>query len=355
MEIKSYLELSKMSDVEVENYYCDLFTSIEKEIGKEKFDLMSLTELINYYERDNSEEKIEDFSKKNFFVLRKMSIEKISDYYKKYRKDQFEKGIELKNIKIREKIHSFLVSLIKVDRIIAGEKINVINKENTKNNRPVIFACTHIGGNDVQRVFEAIKDPAYLFLGDPKALYKDIGGLLLNLNGVICMETNDKEDRRIGKERALELLEKNGNLLIFPEGAWNISPNQLVMDIYNGTVDLAKRTNAEIVPIGIEQYDNNFYVSIGKNITSEQLASLNINDANQLLRDSLATEKWRVFETQKVSERKNMEEITVTEFQKKIVEKCEYDFTVQDVFDTMYKDKNKVTEEEVFSFKSRLK
>ncbi|MBR1717738.1 MAG: 1-acyl-sn-glycerol-3-phosphate acyltransferase [Bacilli bacterium] len=353
MELKKYEELEQMTEVEIADYYYNLFNSIEEEVGKAKFDSMSLSELVNYYEKPMTPD--EAFSKKNFFELRKMTIEQISDYYRRYRKHLFDNGVELKNIKIREKIHSFLVSIIKIDRIISGEKINVINRENTKTKRPVIFACTHIGGNDVQRVFEAIKDPAYLFLGDPKGLYRDIGGVLLSLNGVICMETNNKIDRRIGKERALELLNKNGSLLIFPEGAWNISPNQPVMDIYNGTVDLARKTNAEIIPVGIEQYDNKFFVSIGKNITPEQISDMNIDEANQLLRDALATEKWRVFESQKVVDRKSMEDITVEEFQQKIVEKCEYEFSLQDVFDTMYHDKSKVDPDEAFSFRGRLR
>ena len=63
-------------------------------------------------------------------------------------------------------------------------------------------------------LFEAIKDPAYLFLGDPKGLYKDASGVLLYLNGVISMETNDKTDRKIGKERAIELLNKKGSFLL---------------------------------------------------------------------------------------------------------------------------------------------
>lgn len=353
MELKSYEELEKMTEVEIADYYYNLFESVENEVGKSQFDEMKLSEIINFYEKPISAE--ERFVKKNFFELRKMSIAKISDYYRRYRKHLFDSGVELKNIKIREKIHSILVSVIKIDRIISGEKINVINRENNKTKRPIIFACTHIGGNDVQRVFEAIKEPAYLFLGDPKGLYKDMGGVLLNLNGVICMETNDKVDRKIGKERALELLSKNGSLLIFPEGAWNISPNQPVMDLYCGTVDLARRTNAEIVPVGIEQYDNNFFVSIGKNITPEQIADLSLEEANTLLRDCLATEKWRVFETQSITERKTMDDVTVEEFQQKIVEKCEYDFSVQDVIDTMYHDKNKIDSDEVFSFRGKLK
>lgn len=150
-----------------------------------------------------------------------------------------------------------------MDRKVSKETVSVINDERMITDKPKIYACTHIGGNDIQRVFEVIKEHAYLFLGDPKGLYKDISGLLLFLNGVINMEIKDKTDRFIDKKRAIELLNKNGNLLIFPEGAWNITPNLLVMDLYKEAVLMARETGADIIPVAIEQYDNDFFVSIG--------------------------------------------------------------------------------------------
>ena len=41
-------------------------------------------------------------------------------------------------------------------------------------------------------------------------------------------------------------------------------------------------------------------------------------------------------------------------FQQNIVDRCEYDFSLQDVYDTMYKDPNEVTEEEVFAFRKKM-
>lgn len=294
------------------------------------------------------------FEKKRLLELRRMSIEQVSEYYKELRKYEFDNNIPLKHIELRNNIHKLLVQIIKIDRLLAKEKIHVINDDRIDSNRPIIYACTHIGGNDIQRVFEAMKSPAYLFLGDPKGVYKDTSGLLLFLNGVICLETYDKEDRKIAKARSIELLNNGGNLLIFPEGAWNITQNLPVMPLYKGTVEMARETGADIVSIAIEQYENEFYINIGRNIEMSKTSELSINELNELLTDSLATLKWDIWSTQGVHLRNDVANQTLEEFQQTIIDKCEYGFTVQDVYDTMYKDKNITTPEEAFAYKKRL-
>lgn len=298
--------------------------------------------------------KEDEFHKKNLFELQKLNIEELSKYYSELRKYEFENKVPLKSIEIRKKIHSILVSIVKFDRLLSKESINIINDERINTNNPKIYACTHIGGNDVQRAFEAIQEPAYLFLGDPKGIYKDVSGLLLFLNGVICLETCDKQDRMIAKLRAIELLESGGNLLIYPEGAWNITPSLPVMNLYRGTVDIAKQTGADLIPMGIEQYEKNFYISIGKNIVTKDLKNINNIELNQILRDAMATEKWRIFESQGVYQRSKIKNITIDQYQQFIVSKCKYDFTVQDVYNTMYHDFSNPSPDEVFQYQKKL-
>ena len=88
------------------------------------------------------------------------------------------------------------------------------------------------------------------------------------------METNNKTDRFIAKNRAVELLKNGGDLLIYPEGAWNITENLPVMKLYTGTIKMAMETNAEIIPIAIEQYDDTFYVYDGVEICLSSLSNL---------------------------------------------------------------------------------
>lgn len=58
---------------------------------------------------------------------------------------------------------------------------------------------------------------------------------------------------------------EGGDLLIYPEGAWNITENQVVMPLYTGTAEMAIRTGAEIIPIAIEQGGKRYYANIGEN------------------------------------------------------------------------------------------
>ncbi len=285
---------------------------------------------------------------KNFIQRMKMDIDTLSDYYMEKRLERFESNIPLKGIDLRKEIHGIPLKLVELDRKASKETVSIINDERIITDRPKIYACTHIGGNDIQRVFEAIREHAYLFLGDPKGLYKDISGLLLFLNGVINMETKDKTDRFIAKERAIELLNKNGNLLIFPEGAWNITPNLLVMDLYKGAVLMARETGADIIPVAIEQYDNDFFVSIGKNIKMDDYSTLSLGDLNIVLRDAMGTQKWNIVEKHPQS-RKDLN-IDEKDFAQSIVDKCPYGFTVEDVEKTRYIDKDKIVLQKPYGF-----
>lgn len=289
-----------------------------------------------------------EFEKKNLFELRKLTLEELKKYYVELRNYEYESSIPLKGIKLRQKIHKLLLSIIKIDRVLAKEKLIIVNNKSEKTDKPIIYACTHIGGNDIQRTFEAIKGHAYLFLGDPEGLYRDISGLLLYLNGVICMETGIKNDRYIAKQRAIELLNKGGNLLIYPEGAWNITENLPVMKLFPGTITMALETQAEIIPIAIEQYDDTFFVNIGKNIIVDKNCS--VKEQNSHLRDTLATLKWEIWEGRGVQKRESISKNFADNFKQNIVDKCEYGFTLDDVYSTMYKDECDIVHEQVLPF-----
>lgn len=190
-------------------------------------------------------------------------------------------------------------------------------------------------------------------LGDPGILYKMSIYYGLKLNGVISLETTDKVDRKIAYAKAVELLSNNGNLLIYPEGAWNVSPNVIVMKIFTGTVRLVMETGAEIIPIAVEQYDNNFYFNIGKNYKIDvDFRDDSVRYRNDELRDKLATLKWEIMERQGIFKRSDISNNYLDVFQKEIVDRCNYGygFSLQDALNESFHDKNVVTEEEVFEF-----
>ena len=293
------------------------------------------------------------FDKVNLFQKRKMAIDELANYYAEYRKYEYDSGKSLKGIELRKKMHFLIEGILKLDQLLSKENIVILNDKHTvDNDTPKIFACTHIGGNDVQRAFQVLGTPTYLMLGDPGYIYRMPIYQALKLNGVIPLETKNREDRKIAYNRSVELLNNNGNLLIFPEGAWNVSPNLVVMKLFSGAVRMAQETGAEIVPIAVEQYDNKFYFNIGENYSIPNNTEYSIQELTDDLRDKLSTLKWEIFESQPQLVRDNVPNNYLDTFQNRIVERCKfgYGLTIQDALDECFHDKTITEPDEVFSF-----
>ena len=295
---------------------------------------------------------MDTFKKLSLLERRKMAIEQLVEYYAEYRIYCYNKGDKLKGIELRKKIHPLINLILKIDQLLSKEQNVVISdKSNANPNAPKIFACTHIGGNDIQRTFQIIKEPAYLMLGDPGILYKMPIYQGLKMNGVIPLETKNRTDRKIAYNRAIELLQNGGNLLIYPEGAWNVSPNEVVMKTFTGTVRMAKEAGVEIIPIGVEQYGKTFYFNVGENYGIDRNTSMSDDELNKQLRDKLATLKWEIMETQPMLKREELPDDYLEEFQAEIVGRCNYGygFSLEDALSESFHDKTITTPEEVFA------
>lgn len=282
--------------------------------------------------------------------------DELDQYYIQKRKRYYEKhGAVPKFIKLHNFLHWLLLPCIMLLRKIGGIKLMVVCDERVKTNESVIYACTHIGGVDIESAFEAIKNPCWLFLGDPREVYKNIDGFMLGLNGVICLDSKDKDDRRIAKETAIALLQNGGSLMIFPEGAWNISVNQPVMGLFSGTADIAIQSGTQIVPVALECYGKHMYAAIGKNIEVAGIWEDKYELTNHL-RDTLATLKWRIFESVDTWNRKDIPENYRQIFIDSIInDNKDTSYTEQDVIDTMFRDRNVTTHEEAFAHLNNIK
>ena len=307
-----------------------------------------------------NEEKIRELAKstKKLSLVKRLSmnIEDLVQYHCTLRKIDFVNEKEMTGIDVRKKIYGLIKLILKTDQVLSKEKIVVLKDLHTPTAKPTIFACTHIGGNEIQRAFQVINQPAYLMLGDPGILYKKAIYKGLELNGVIPLETTDKDDRKIAYSRAIELIKKGGNLLIYPEGAWNVSPNLLVMKIFTGTVRMAQETGVEIVPIACEQYGDTFYFSVGENYSIPKDSEKTAQELTDELRDKLTTLKWDILESQPMLKRKDVPDDYLDTFQKEIVDRCNYGygFSLQDALNESFHDKNITTEVEVNSFMEDL-
>ena len=282
-----------------------------------------------------------------------MPLPELEAYYRKQRAISFHKGEPIRGIVWRKRAHGLLHSLLTVSRIFSGLTLTVIEDRRIHTNKPIIYACTHVGRYDIEMAIQLIHTSAYLLMGDPGSVYKNFDGAALWFNGVIFVDTAYKEDRYIGKENCIKLLKQGGSLLIFPEGAWNITENQIVMPLFSGTAEMAIRTGAEIIPIAIERYDKHYYANIGENIFSEGYTLEQKQELTALLQDTLCTLKWDIWTQFPNANRADFPPDAAEQFVDNIMSETENGYTVEEINRTRFHTKD-VTPEESFAHLSDL-
>lgn len=218
---------------------------------------------------------------------------------------------------------------------------------------PVIYACTHIGRYDVERALESIGKQCHIFMGDPRKVYKNAEGLILFLSGVFFADTAYRDDCHVAKQTCIRLLKQGGSLMIFPEGAWNITENQAVMPLYDGTAEMSIRTGAEIIPVAIEQYDKHFYVNLGENISSSGFDLSRKHELTDLLRDSLCTLRWEIWNQFEPCKRSEISHDAAAQYLENIMKETENGYTVSEIIRTRYHIRA-ASREEAFGFVEKL-
>lgn len=293
------------------------------------------------------------FKKKNIFQRAFMPLEELETYYREKRK--YEQDKEIKHIGIRKCFYPIMVFILFIRRIFAKQKIVIVSDKRKRNKNAKIYTFTHVGGDDGVIFYEACKDHCYWFFGDFGGCYKKIDGLLVYLNGMICLDTWDKTDRQIARNNAIKLLKKGGNLQMTPEGSWNITENKPVMHCYTGAVEMSIESGADIIPVAIEQYGKTFYVNFGENISSEHMTLENKREHTAELRDAMSTLKWEIWEKYGRISRADLPDNASEQWMQYIQGMCDaVDFPMEDVVRTIYKDKNDVIMQEVQDIQKHL-
>lgn len=277
--------------------------------------------------------------KKNIFQRLTMPQKELEAYYRTQRAEQFLSGEPIRGIGWRKRTHGLIIALLKVSGLLSGQKLTVIGDKRPMPGGPKIYACTHVGRYDIEMAIRLIREQVWFFMGDPGKTYKNFDGLILWFNGVIFTDTAYAEDRRIGKEICVKTLEQGGSLLIYPEGAWNITENQVVMPLFPGTAEMAIRTGAEIIPIAIEQYGKHYYANIGAAISPAEYTLLQKQELTSQLRDKLCTLKWEIWERFPVTGRASLPEDAAAQFLAEIMSQSENGYTVEEIIRTRFHSK----------------
>ena len=262
-------------------------------------------------------------------------------------------GADIRFLKLHTAFHPLFIILLKITRLAARQKLRIVSDKRKQTKRPIIYAPVHIGGDDIQMIFEAIKKPCWLLMGDPREIYRNIDGMALQMNGLICFDTDHKPDRKLAKARIKALLRQGGSIMMFPEGAWSVLPEKPVMHLFAGAVEAAICCDAEIVPVGILRKGRTYYVCLGKNITYTHANISQKNELTEKLRDILATQQWKLVERFCPAKRSDPN-LTLQNFYSEIDENNKISYHIFDALATRFIPKGQTDYTEAFVHLKRI-
>lgn len=255
----------------------------------------------------------------------------------------------------------------------------------SKTKKGKIFLVNHRQADDIVLSARAIDESGYFVFGN-KVLALDSlsNGYGLWAHGMILVDRDNPESRHSCYEKMKYVIENGGNVIIFPEGYWNLddngladerhaadghnSENWLIQDINLGAIRLAKETGCELVPT-ILHYDETgekrCYSKRGKPISVGLQDDLFEKKYEVLL--EMTTMYWELMEKYSHYSREELEKDCVTlkeqweMLKRQLVADCDIDSVGYklDLKDEKRIGKAKVvnpvvTNEEVFSFLDKL-
>ena len=160
----------------------------------------------------------------------------------------------------------------------------MVGKENIPSEGPIIIASNHKHVYD--QCLSIIATKRFVHYMAKKEYFEGKLAWFFRLVGCIPVDRGSDED--ISKDIAIDILKDGGAIGIFPEGTRNKTYDKLLLPLKYGTVSMAKKTNAWIVPCVV----TGDYVFRSKNLmirfgTPFQVGNKEYEEANEMLRIDL--------------------------------------------------------------------
>ena len=122
----------------------------------------------------------------------------------------------------------------------------IINKDLIPKKGPIIIVGNHLHIMDQCNVIISTKRVVHYMA--KKEYFDGSFAWFFKITGCISVNRGIKDNKATSE--ALEILNNNGAIGLFPEGTRN-KTNQILLPFKYGAVSMAKKTNATIVPFGI--------------------------------------------------------------------------------------------------------
>ena len=113
---------------------------------------------------------------------------------------------------------------------------------------PVIWCANHSFKDDVAATVVAARH-SYIFFGSLPIFFNTFDGFGAWLNGAVLCNRKLRTSRHHAYLAASYILKKGSDLIVFPEGVWNNTPEKIILNLWPGAVRLAQEKGIKIVPV----------------------------------------------------------------------------------------------------------
>ncbi len=208
------------------------------------------------------------------------------------------RGIEIRcyiNIIIKKfgKLFLSCPQIIENRNVLKDANSEIEDKNITLPDTPVIWVANHSFKDDVLASVLAAYRHTYILFGSLPNFFGTFDGITAWLNGVVLTNRKVANSRKASIEKSINVLGNGTDLLMFPEGTWNKTPNKLLLDFFPGVYRIAKETGAPVVPIihycedpTNQKKKNKIHTVICDPIKIDDLSE---KDALELLREVMGT------------------------------------------------------------------
>ena len=201
----------------------------------------------------------------------------------------------LSGLRFRRCLHPVLRLLFPVFRSYP----HVIERRIQKPAGPVIWCPNHGFKDDVTATLEVARH-AHVLFGSLPAFFNTFDGVGAWLNGAVLCNRKVKKSKQAALEACRRLLNRGEDLIIFPEGVWNKTPDKPILDLWPGIHRLARETGCQVVPVVHYLADphKKYRGNVIHTVVCDPISMGDLTEVEGLerLRDAMATEYFLLME-----------------------------------------------------------
>lgn len=183
----------------------------------------------------------------------------------------------------------------KLLRLFTRRKIIIEQFPELNKDEVYIFCVNHSFDEDAISSFASTDRNVYIVQGSTHQMEHNPVFLAMWLNGMIYLDRMNPDSRKSSVEKMKRILNSGTSILIYPEGGYNNTENQLIQPLFASPYILSKELGVKVVPF-ITFNDigsDTIYIRAGEPL---DLAQYDKGEALAVLRDEMSTIVWEIME-----------------------------------------------------------